>query len=303
MTRNPGIPLDIGFIEQVRVDPDRAMKQAEELGSGQPTHAMPSQLIEIVRCLDLTALSPAVDAERVRALCRRATHPLHGVVSRSLGRAIEGLRVGAVCVCHRFARTAANALRGSGVPVAAVAGGFPTCLEDHAARLAEIRRATRDGAAEIDSVIDRGHVWSQRWGALYEEIASIREACGAARLKMILAAGDLGSLQAVAQASYVAMMAGADFIKTSTGREAVNATLPIGLVMATAIRSYHEQTGNAVGLKPAGGIRAASDAIDWLRLVERTLGNAWCSPQLFRIGASHLLDNIVHTFERGVDHE
>ena len=208
-----------------------------------------------------------------------------------------GVKVGAVCVYHTFIETALNALEGSGVPVAAVSTGFPAGLSPLSERVVEIRRSVEAGAHEIDVVITRAHVFSARWQALYDEIATFKDACGPAHLKVILGTGDLLTLRNVARASFVAMMAGADFIKTSTGKEAVNATLPVSLVMVRAIREYAEETGMAVGFKPAGGIRTAKQALEWLTLVKEELGTSWMKAELFRFGASGMLADIERQLE------
>jgi deoxyribose-phosphate aldolase len=193
---------------------------------------------------------------------------------------------------------AVRALEGSGIPVASVATGFPAGLAPLPVRLAEIRYATGEGAQEIDIVITRHHVLRQEWSALYDELKAMREACGEAHMKAILATGDLATLRNVYKASLVAMMAGADFIKTSTGKEEVNATLPVSLVMLRALRDYLHETGIKVGFKAAGGLRTAKDALTWLSLMKEETGEAWLLPDLFRIGASTLLGDI----ERQIEH-
>jgi deoxyribose-phosphate aldolase len=214
-------------------------------------------------------------------------------------RALE-IKVGAVCVYHTFVPIAVRALEGSGIPVAAVSAGFPAGLSPLAQRLDEIRASVEAGAREIDIVITRAHVLLGRWDALYEEVRAFREACGDAHMKAILATGELATLSNVARASQVAMMAGADFIKTSTGKESANATLPVGLVMARMIRAYEAETGYAVGLKPAGGIRSAKSALEWLIMIKEELGDRWLSPSLFRFGASGLLTDIERQLEHHV---
>jgi deoxyribose-phosphate aldolase len=228
----------------------------------------------------------------VRRLCAKALHPLRQDMEESLGIAGRELHVGAVCVYHNLVPVAVEVLRGSGVPVAAVSTGFPAgqiSLED---KLSEIHASVRSGADEIDTVISRAHVLTGNWRALYDEIRAFREACGPAHLKTILATGELGTLRSVAMASLVCMMAGADFVKTSTGKETVNATLTAGVVMTRAIRDYWERTGFRVGFKPAGGIRTARQALEWEILMKEELGDEWLPPSLFRIGASTLLSDI-----------
>jgi deoxyribose-phosphate aldolase len=217
-----------------------------------------------------------------------------------MGVAHLGIRVGAVCVYHQLVPTAVDALAGTDVPVAAVSTGFPAGLTPLPLRIAEVRASVEAGAREIDVVITRAHVLNGSWEALHDEVAAFREACGDARLKVILGTGELGTLRNVARASVVAMMAGADFIKTSTGKEPVNAVLPVGLVMTRMIREYFERTGHAVGLKPAGGIRTAKQALEWLILMKEELGTRWMSPSLFRLGASSLLGDIERQLEHFV---
>src|SRR5208282_3342557 len=186
---------------------------------------------------------------------------------------------------HAFVETAVKALEGSGIPVAAVSAGFPAGLSPLAERVDEIHRSVEAGASEIDIVITRAHVFNGEWQALYDEVAAFREACGPnVHMKTILGTGDLMTLRNVARASWVAMMAGADFIKTSTGKESVNATLPVSLVMVRAIRDYFELTGRRVGFKPAGGISTAKTALALLMLMREELGTEWLVPELFRVG-------------------
>jgi deoxyribose-phosphate aldolase len=195
---------------------------------------------------------------------------------------------------------AVSALEGSGIPVAAVSTGFPAGLSPFPLRLAEIGESVQAGAQEIDIVISRRHVLTQNWQALYDEMKAFREACGEAHVKAILATGELGTLRNVARASMICMMAGADFIKTSTGKESVNATLPISLTMIRQIRDYQDRTGYKVGYKPAGGISKAKDALTYLTLIKEELGDRWLSPDLFRFGASSLLGDIERQLEHFV---
>ena len=242
--------------------------------------------------MDLTTLSGDDTEERVRRLCAKAMHPLSDSVRQALHIQDLSVQVAAVCVYHLFVETARRALQGTNIRVAAVSTGFPAGLTAFEERLAEIRRSVAAGAHEIDVVITRSLVFEGHWQRLYDEIAAFKEACGPAHCKVILGTGDLATLRNVARASWVAMMAGADFIKTSTGKESVNATLPVGLVMARAIREYAERTGVAVGLKPAGGIRTARQSLEWLILMKEELGPRWLEPSLFRFGASSMLGDI-----------
>ena len=250
--------------------------------------------------MDLTTLQGDDTDGRVRRLCAKARRPVRADLLDALGMADTPIQVAAVCVYHAFVRTAVEALAGSGIPVAAVSTGFPAGLSPFRTRLMEIEASVADGAHEIDIVITRAHVLTGNWQALYDEVRAFREACGDAHLKAILATGELGTLRDVARASAVAMMAGADFIKTSTGKEPVNATLPVGIVMARLIRDYRERTGHIVGFKPAGGIRKAKESLDWLAMMKEELGDRWLRPDLFRFGASSLLTDIERQLEHHV---
>ena len=300
--RNPGTPLELDWLEELRVNRSAVERRAATL-RGRRTVKKQWQaawLLRAVTLMDLTTLSGDDTAGRVRRLCAKARRPVRSDLLDAMGAAQLPIRVGAVCVYHRFVATAVEALEGSGIPVAAVSTGFPAGLSPFEQRLAEIRASVADGADEIDIVITREHVLTENWRALYDEVRAMRAACGDAHIKTILATGELGTLRHVARASAVCMMAGADFIKTSTGKESVNATLPVGLVMARAIRDYRERTGHLVGLKPAGGIRTAKDALDWLVLVKEELGDRWLRPDLFRFGASALLTDIERQLEHFV---
>jgi deoxyribose-phosphate aldolase len=205
-----------------------------------------------------------------------------------------------VCVYHALVPTAVRALEGSTIPVAAVSTGFPAGLSPLETRIAEVRASVAAGAKEIDIVVTRAHVLTGNWQALYDEVRAFRDACGDAHMKTILGTGDLATMTNVARASMVAMMAGSDFIKTSTGKEPVNAILPVGVVMTRMIREFHEQTGHIVGFKPAGGIRTAKGALEWLALMKEELGERWMRNDLFRIGASALLTDIERQLEHFV---
>jgi deoxyribose-phosphate aldolase len=296
---NTGIPLDLNWVQEVRVNTSAVERRAQSQIARRTVKKewQAAWLLRAISCMDLTTLSGDDTDERVRRLCAKARQPIQQEVVEKLG--IEGLRiqVAAVCVYHSFIETALNALEGSGVRVAAVSTGFPAGLSPLTERVAEIRRSVEAGAHEIDIVITRAHVFGARWQALYDEIAAFKQACGAAHMKVILGTGDLLTLRNVARSSAVAMMAGADFIKTSTGKEATNATLPVSLVMVRAIREYAQQTGMAVGFKPAGGIRTAKQSLDWLAMMKEELGVSWMRAELFRFGASSLLGDIERQLE------
>jgi deoxyribose-phosphate aldolase len=247
--------------------------------------------------MDLTTLSGDDTEERVRRLCAKARQPIQHELLRSLGVEELNIKVAAVCVYHRFVTAARRALADSGIAVAAVSTGFPAGLNPLEERIAEIRRSVEAGAQEMDVVITRALVFGAKWQELYDEVAEFRRACSGVVMKVILGTGDLLTLRNVARASLVAMMAGADFIKTSTGKEATNATLPVSLVMVRAIREYAQETGMAVGFKPAGGIRTAKQSLEWLSLMKEELGTPWMKAGLFRFGASGLLADIERQLE------
>jgi deoxyribose-phosphate aldolase len=300
--RNPGLPLDLEWVEEARVNRSAVERRAATLRTRRTVKKQwqAAWLLRAVTLMDLTTLSGDDTPGRVRRLCAKARRPVRDDLLEAMGASQLPIRVGAVCVYHTFIETAVQALEGSGIPVAAVSTGFPAGLSPFPQRLAEIRASVAAGAEEIDVVISRAHALTENWRALYDEVRAMREACGDAHIKTILATGELGTLRTVARASLVCMMAGADFIKTSTGKEAVNAILPVGLVMARAIRDYRERTGHLVGLKPAGGIRAAREALDWLALIKDELGDRWLRPDLFRFGASALLTDIERQLEHFV---
>jgi deoxyribose-phosphate aldolase len=300
--RNPGCPLDVGWVESLHVNRS-AVERRAATHTGRRTVKKQWQaawLLRAVQCIDLTTLSGDDTPGNVHRLCAKARQPVREDILDVLGVPAGALTVGAVCVYHRFVNAAVAALVGSGIPVAAVSTGFPAGLVPHGVKLEEIRASVADGAAEIDIVISRHHVLTGDWRGLYDEVRSFRGACGPAHMKAILATGELGTLTNVLRASMVCMMAGADFIKTSTGKESVNATLPVSLVMMRALREYGERTGQAIGFKPAGGIRTAKQSLDWLTLVKEELGDAWLTPERFRFGASTLLGDIERQLEHFV---
>jgi deoxyribose-phosphate aldolase len=290
--RNPGIALNLDWVRQVRVNRSAVERRAATLGTRRTVKKQwqAAWLINAVRCLDLTTLAGDDTPGNVRRLCAKGLHPLRTDMEEALG--VAGIRVGAVCVYHNLVPVAVDALAGTGLPVAAVSTGFPAGQVPFPVKLEEIKSSVRAGAAEIDIVISRAHVLTGSWRALYDEVRAFRDACGEAHMKTIIATGELATLRNVEMASLVCMMAGADFIKTSTGKESVNATLPFGLVMVRAISDFTERTGYRVGFKPAGGIRTAKQALEWEILMKEELDDAWLHPDLFRIGASSLLTDI-----------
>jgi len=297
---NRRIPLNLDWVEEIRVNTSAVERRTATITTRRTVKKdwQAAWLLRAIACMDLTTLSGDDSAERVRRLCAKAKQPLQDHIIKALGIEELKLTTGAVCVYHAFVETAVKALEGTGIPVAAVSTGFPAGLSPLAERVEEIKRSVEAGAAEIDIVITRAHVFNGEWNALYDEVAAFKDACGAAHMKSILGTGDLLTLRNVARASVVAMQAGSDFIKTSTGKEAVNATLPVSLVMVRAIREYAERTGLSVGFKPAGGIKSAKQALEWMYVMKDELGRPWLEPTLFRFGASSMLGDI----ERQLDH-
>lgn len=298
--RNPGMPLDLSWVRACRVNLSAVERRAATLGTRRSVKKeyQAAWLLRAITCIDLTTLAGDDTPGNVHRLCMKARQPVRPDLLQALGMSDERLTTGAVCVYHNRVEDAVTALEGSGIPVAAVSTGFPAGQIPLRIKLEEIRESVAAGAKEIDIVISRDLALTGQWDALYDEIAQFRAACGPAHMKTILATGELGTLRMVAQASLVCMMAGADFIKTSTGKEAVNATLEVGLVMARMIRQYEQSTGHIVGFKPAGGIRTAKQAMNWQFLMKEELGDAWLFPNLFRFGASSLLTDI----ERQLSH-
>ncbi|MFW8635950.1 deoxyribose-phosphate aldolase [Cribrihabitans pelagius] len=295
--RNPGMELDLDWVAAVQANTSAIERRCATLPGRRSVKKdyQAAWLLKAISLIDLTTLAGDDTEDRVRRLCAKARQPVNAKLLAELG--MEGLTTGAVCVYHDMIETAVAALKGTGIPVAAVSTGFPAGLSPFHLRVAEIGESVKAGAEEIDIVISRRHVLAGNWQALYDEMKAFREACGSAHVKAILATGELGSLRNVARASFVCMMAGADFIKTSTGKESVNATLPVSLVMIRAIRDYHERTGFRVGYKPAGGISKAKDALVYLSLIKDELGDRWLQPDLFRFGASSLLGDIERQLE------
>jgi deoxyribose-phosphate aldolase len=297
--RNPGTRFDPGPVKDVRVNRSAVERRAATMGTRRTVKKewQAAWLVHAIRTIDLTTLAGDDTPGTVKRLCAKARQPLRPELMKDLGIAGMPLTTGAVCVYHTFVKTAGEALAGSGIPVAAVSTGFPAGLVPFPQKIEEIKASVKDGAAEIDIVISREHVLNGDWRALYDEVKAFREACGPAHMKAIIATGELGTLKNIMRASLVCMQAGSDFIKTSTGKEPTNATLAGSLVMLRAIRQYHEATGHQVGFKPAGGIRAAKQAIEWMILMKEELGDDWLQPHLFRLGASALLNDIERQLE------
>ena len=293
--RNPGTPLDLDWVMSAHINRSAVERRTATLPGRRSIKKewQAAWLLRAITCIDLTTLAGDDTPGRVRRLCAKARYPVRPDMLAALGATDMQVTVGAVCVYPSRVRDAVEALKGSGIPVASVATGFPAGQTPLPQRNAEIEQAIESGAHEVDTVINRTLVLTGDWNALYDEIKQFRATCGdSAHMKTILATGDLGTLKQIYQASLVAMMAGSDFIKTSTGKESVNATLEFGLVMTRAIREYQNRTGYKVGFKPAGGISSAKSALTWQALMREELGVEWTMPDLFRIGASGLLTDI-----------
>ena len=302
LRRNAGQPLDLDVVRSIRVNKSAVERRAATIPTRRTVKKewQAAWLLKAITLMDLTTLSGDDTPGNVRRLCAKARRPLRDDLVAALGANELGITVGAVCVYHQLVPTAVAALEGSGIPVAAVSTGFPAGLSPFEQRLQEIHASVAAGAQEIDIVITRSHVLTGDWQALYDEVQAFRAACGDAHLKAILATGELATLSNVARASWVAMQAGADFIKTSTGKESTNATLPFSLAMVRQIREYEQASGFKVGYKPAGGIRTAKQSLDYLLLMKEELGERWLQPDLFRFGASSLLTDIERQLEHFV---
>ncbi len=299
---NTGTPFNSAWVEDIHINRSAVERRTDSLKNRRSLKKewQAAWLLKAVQCIDLTTLSGDDTPGRVRRLCSKAGNPVRQDILEALGAESLGLTTAAVCVYHSMVETAVAALRGSGIPVAAVSTGFPACMAPLETRLVEIKASVAVGATEIDIVITRHFVLTQNWRALYDEVCAYREACGKAHMKTIISTGQLATMNNVAKASMVCMMAGADFIKTSTGMEAVNATLPVSLVMLRMIRRYRELTGFRVGFKPAGGVSSARDSLNYLVLIKEELGDEWLRPELFRFGASSLLGDIERQLEHFV---
>lgn len=299
MTSNTGIPFDASLLTGIRVNLSAVERRASSLG-GRRTVKKDWQVAWMVRAIsmiDLTSLNGDDTEGRVKRLCAKARQPLRQDLLEAIGMADYPLTTGAVCVYHAMVETAVASLKGSNVPVAAVSTGFPAGLAPMHTKIAEIEASVAAGAGEIDIVITRALALNQKWQELYDEVKAFKQACGRARLKTIIATGELATPENVAKASLVCMMAGADFIKTSTGTESVNANLPVSLIMIRQIRDFFDLTGQAVSFKPAGGIRTAKEAVNFLILMKEELGDRWLTSDMFRFGASGLLNDLERQIE------
>ena len=302
LERNPGMEYTPELFAGLRINRSAVERRAATIAKRRSIKKdhQTAWLLKALSCIDLTTLAGDDTPGKVKRLCRKARQPVRKDILAGLGVADMDIHTGAVCVYHNLIETAVKELEGSGIPVAAVSTGFPAGQIPMDIKLAQVRASVAVGAEEIDIVISRAKVLTGDWKGLYEEVKAYREACGDAHLKTILATGELATLTNVAKASWVCMMAGADFIKTSTGKETKNATLEVSLVMVRAIREYYLKTGYKVGFKPAGGISTAKDALAWLVLMKEELGNDWLNAKLFRFGASSLLADIERQLEHNL---
>jgi deoxyribose-phosphate aldolase len=300
--RNPGFSLDLDWVGRVRMNRSALERRAATIGTRRTVKKewQAAWLLRAITLMDLTTLNSDDTPGRVERLCAKARHPLTDEIVE--GYDIADLRIvpAAVCVYHAFVPTAVKALEGTGIPVAAVSTAFPHGLAPVDTKIREIEESVAAGAKEIDIVIERQMVLTGDWQGLYDQIKAFRKACGEAHLKTILGTGELATLNNVARASLVCMLAGADFIKTSTGKEKVNATLPVSLAMIRMIRWFADETGIEIGYKPAGGISSAKTALDYMALMKEELGTHWLQPHLFRFGASSLLTDIERQLEHNL---
>ncbi|SMQ58293.1 deoxyribose-phosphate aldolase [Devosia lucknowensis] len=300
--RNPGYPLDLDWVERVRMNRSALERRAGSIGARRTVKKdyQLAWLLKAITMIDLTTLNADDTDGRVERLCAKARNPIRRDILDQLGMSEHRVLPGAVCVYHTFVGTAVRALDGTGIPVAAVSTAFPHGLAPVETKIAEIEASVKDGAKEIDIVIERGMVLRGDWQALYDQVKAFRKACGDAHIKTILGTGELATQTNIAKASLVCMLAGADFIKTSTGKEKVNANLVTSLTMIRMIRWFAEETGIEIGYKPAGGIATAGDALKYMALMKEELGNQWLQPHLFRFGASSLLTDIERQLEHGL---
>ena len=298
--RNPGTDFRLDKISNIAINRSAVERRCTNYGTRRSIKKdkQAAWLLKAITLMDLTTLSGDDTDARVKRLCSKEKQPISNKLEKILGAESLDLSVAAVCVYHDMLASAKKALNNSKVNLAAVSTGFPAGLSPLPLRLKEIEYSVDSGANEIDIVISRRHVLEGNWEELYKEVKMFREKCGDAHMKTILATGELGNLSNIAKASQVCMMAGADFIKTSTGKEPTNATLPVSLVMVRMIRNFYNETGIRIGFKAAGGISDTKTALLYMTMIQEELGRRWLEPDLFRFGASSLLGDI----ERQLDH-
>ena len=300
--RNEGIPFDANLFKDININRSAVERRASTLSGRRSVKKewQAAWLLKALSCIDLTTLSGDDTQSNVLRLCAKAKSPVRKDILKAMEMDDTHIHVAAVCVYHNLIKDAVLGLEGSSIPIAAVSTGFPAGNIPLKEKIKQIELSVAAGAKEIDIVVSRNLVLNSDWRGLYKEVAACRKACGDAHMKTILATGEIPTYTKVAKASWVSMMAGSDFIKTSTGKEPVNATIPVSLVMIRTIREYHELTGFKVGFKPAGGISKAKQAINWLVLIKEELGDDWLTPDLFRFGASSLLGDIERQLEHFV---
>ena len=291
--KNQFYPLDLSWVNSVQVNLSAVERRTSSLVKRRSVKKeyQAAWLLKAVTLIDLTTLSGDDTSGKVDRLCQKALNPIAFNIYQHLEIPANKLTVGAVCVYHHLIKQAKKNLNKE-IPVAAVSTGFPSGLSSFSTRKKEITDSIKDGASEIDIVINRGFVLQGEWQKLYNEVRSFKEVANGIKIKAILGVGDLETMRNVAKASLVCMMAGADFIKTSTGKENINANLNNSLVMLRMIREFYEYSGRKIGFKPAGGISSAKSVIEFLILVMEELGKEWINPSLLRIGASSLLIDI-----------
>ena len=301
--------LDLNWINNINVNLSAVERRTSTLVKRRSVKKeyQASWLLKAITLIDLTTLSGDDTFGKVDRLCKKALNPIANNILSKLEINEDAVKVGAVCVYHHLVSQAKNQLKGQ-LPIAAVSTGFPAGLSSFSTRKKEVIDSIKSGANEIDIVINRGFVIQNNWKKLYEEVKSFKLAANKTKIKAILGVGDLETMRNVAKASLVCMMAGADFIKTSTGKESINANLNNSLVMLRMIREFHEFSGKKIGFKPAGGISTAKSVLEFLILVMEELGEDWLNPNLLRIGASSLLIDIErqlyhHAFGRYATHD
>ena len=301
--------LDLNWINNINVNLSAVERRTTTLVKRRSVKKeyQASWLLKAITLIDLTTLSGDDTFGKVDRLCKKALNPIANNILSKLEINEDAVKVGAVCVYHHLVSQAKNQLKGQ-LPIAAVSTGFPAGLSSFSTRKKEVVDSIKSGANEIDIVINRGFVIQNNWKKLYEEVKSFKLAANKTKIKAILGVGDLETMRNVAKASLVCMMAGADFIKTSTGKESINANLNNSLVMLRMIREFHEFSGKKIGFKPAGGISTAKSVLEFLILVMEELGEDWLNPNLLRIGASSLLIDIErqlyhHAFGRYATHD
>ena len=301
--------LDLNWINNINVNLSAVERRTSTLVKRRSVKKeyQASWLLKAITLIDLTTLSGDDTFGKVDRLCKKALNPIANNILSKLEINEDAIRVGAVCVYHHLVSQAKNQLNGK-LPIAAVSTGFPAGLSSFSTRKKEVVDSIKSGANEIDIVINRGFVIQNNWKQLYEEVKSFKLAANKTKIKAILGVGDLETMRNVAKASLVCMMAGADFIKTSTGKESINANLNNSLVMLRMIREFHEFSGKKIGFKPAGGISTAKSVLEFLILVMEELGDDWLNPNLLRIGASSLLIDIErqlyhHVYGRYATHD